>query len=45
MAIATCRAYSTIKASLEQDHGQALADADQNILPSDRAGECDVYDP
>ena len=45
MSIAICRSYSIPKGTLLQDLGQALNDPDQKIVPSDRAGECDVYDP
>ena len=44
MSIAICRSYSFWKATLLQDQGQALSDPNQKIVPSDRAGECDIYD-
>ena len=45
MSIVTCRSYSFPKATSGPDQGQPIADSDQTILPSDRAGKCEVFDP
>ena len=46
MTVMNCRSYSLSKATPTpkgQAVGEPLADSDQSILPSDRAGEFDVY--
>ena len=46
MSVMDCRSHSLSKATPTpkgQDVGEALANLDQRILPSDRSGECNVY--
>ena len=46
MSVMDCRSYSLPKAKPPpkgQDEGEPLADSDRSILPSDRSGECNVY--
>ena len=46
MSVMSCRSYSLSKATPTQngqDVGEPQTDSDQSILPSQRSGECNVY--